>query len=307
MITNIFSRSNPMNFAIIAILFLIPFILTVKNHYPPDFTLSENIAFFSIYPLLMFSSFLIDFMSKKNSLNKSDDYALLFFTLYICLIPDIFKNFPVVISNLFVLFAFRRLLSIQSLIAPKQKIFDASFWITIAAVFHFDALWFLLLVFVSIIIHVSNDIKNWIIPLVGVFTAAVLILLYSFMFDSQLLENLLKDANSINFNLKNISEKLNNFSTVTFIILAMLLLIYQISTIGNYLTYILNSVRKIIIFLFLILLVYIITDKEDGSILLYGAAPMAIASANLMNSLSKKLIKESIIMLLLVLCVMAYL
>jgi len=246
-------------------------------------------------------------MSKKNSLNKSDDYALLFFTLYICLIPDIFKNFPVVISNLFVLFAFRRLLSIQSLIAPKQKIFDASFWITIAAVFHFDALWFLLLVFVSIIIHVSNDIKNWIIPLVGVFTAAVLILLYSFMFDSQLLENLLKDANSINFNLKNISEKLNNFSTVTFIILAMLLLIYQISTIGNYLTYILNSVRKVIIFLFLTLLVYIITDKEDGSILLYGAAPMAIASANLMNSLSKKLIKESIIMLLLVLCVMAYL
>lgn len=127
------------------------------------------------------------------------------------------------------------------------------------------------------------------------------------MFDSQLLENLLKDANSINFNLKNISEKLNNFSTVTFIILAMLLLIYQISTIGNYLTYILNSVRKVIIFLFLTLLVYIITDKEDGSILLYGAAPMAIASANLMNSLSKKLIKESIIMLLLVLCVMAYL
>src|SRR5690606_33234542 len=105
MITNIFSRSNPMNFAIIAILLLIPFVWIALTHYDSDFSISDRIAFFPLYPLLLFVAFLIDSMSKKNALNKGDDYTLLFFALFLCLIPDVFKNFSVVISNLFLLFA----------------------------------------------------------------------------------------------------------------------------------------------------------------------------------------------------------
>lgn len=306
MITNIFSRSNPMNFAIIAILLLIPFVWIALTHYDSDFSISDRITFFPLYPLLLFVAFLIDFMSKKNALNKGDDYTLLFFLLFLCLIPDVFKNFSVVISNIFLLFAFRRLLSIQSLISPKQKIFDASFWITIAAIFEFEVLWFLILVFVSIIIHVSNDFKNWIIPFVGVFVAGILILLYSFMFDYQVLENIFKDADNMSFSFENISEKLSYFSSVTFVFLAILLLIYQLSNIGSYLTYILNSVRKVIFLLLLALFVYIISDRNDNSMLLYAVAPMSIISANLINSINKKPIREIIVWLLLVLGVVAF-
>lgn len=305
MITNIFSRSNPMNFAIIAILLLIPFVLTVQTHYTSELPLSGRIVFLSIYPILLFSSFLIDFMSKKNALNKNDDYTLLFFVLFLNLIPDVFKSFSVVVSNIFLLFALRRLLSIQSLIAPKQKIFDATFWIAIAAIFEFEALWFLILVFVSIIIHVSNDFKNWIIPFVSIFVVGILVLMYSFMFDYQVLENIIEDASRVSFSIENISEKLSYFSPIAFVSLVILLFVYQLSSIGNYLTYILNSVRKVIILLLLALFVYLISDRNDSSMLLYAVAPMSIISVNLINSVNKKPIRETFVLLLLVLGVIA--
>src|SRR5690554_4400005 len=226
MITNIFSRSNPMNFVVIAILLFIAFSLTALTYYTPDFTFKQSVVLFAVFPVLLFSVFFIDFISKKNNLNKNDTYSILFFTFFLCSLPDLFIDFQVVLSNLFVLFALRKLLSLQSLIAPKQKIFDASFWIATAAVFQWEALLFLVLVFVSIIIHVSNDFKNWIIPFVGVFAVAILVVLYALMFDYEFISVFLSKF-YIGFNYQNIIGLFDSFSSASFVILLFLFLLFQ--------------------------------------------------------------------------------
>jgi hypothetical protein len=73
-----------------------------------------------------------------------------FFFLLIVFFPSVLDNVNLVVANFFILLAFRRLISLQSLKASK-KIFDASFWIIVAALFQFWSILYLVLVFISII------------------------------------------------------------------------------------------------------------------------------------------------------------
>jgi hypothetical protein len=46
------------------------------------------------------------------------------------------------------LLALRRLISLQSMKASKEKIFDASLWVFIASLFHFWSILFIVLIFI---------------------------------------------------------------------------------------------------------------------------------------------------------------
>jgi hypothetical protein len=52
------------------------------------------------------------------------------------LFPSVFNNSNLLVANFFLLLAIRRMISLQTLKAPKEKIFDASIWIFIASLFH---------------------------------------------------------------------------------------------------------------------------------------------------------------------------
>jgi hypothetical protein len=82
------------------------------------------------------SVFITNFISKKNGLSKDSAYTV-FFILLIVFFPSVLDNVNLVVANFFILLAFRRLISLQSLKASKEKIFDASFWIIVAALFQF--------------------------------------------------------------------------------------------------------------------------------------------------------------------------
>ena len=55
--------------------------------------------------------------------------------------------------------ALRRLISLQSKLDIKKKLFDAAFWITIATLFYFWSMLFFALVIVALIYYSQNDIK----------------------------------------------------------------------------------------------------------------------------------------------------
>ena len=65
--------------------------------------------------------------------------------LFLLFFPSIWNDFNLLISNFFILLALRRLLSMHSAKAPKEKIFDASLWIFFASFFHFWSILFILL------------------------------------------------------------------------------------------------------------------------------------------------------------------
>src|SRR5690606_23381322 len=104
------------------------------------------------------------------------------------LFPKTLNNPTLVISNFFILLALRRLISLQSLLTPKEKIFDASIWIFVAAIFHFWSILFILLVFVSIILHVSRDYRNWLLPYIALVTAVIIFTFAALAFDETLFD-----------------------------------------------------------------------------------------------------------------------
>ena len=76
-------------------------------------------------------------------------------------------------------------------IFTKEKIFDASFWILLAALFHFWSIFYIVLVFIAIILHVSKDYRNWVIPFIALFAVTILFFLANSLLDNSLMSTLL--------------------------------------------------------------------------------------------------------------------
>ncbi len=300
MITNIFSRSNPMNFLICIAILLLAFICVWLKAYQSEFDIAESTVYLSSFVLLAFSIFLIDFIVKKSNLNKSDNYAIILFTFFLLLIPETLLDFSVILSNLFVLLAFRRLVSLHSLIHSKQKILDASVWISIAAIFEFWSILFFILIFVSILIYGTNDFRNWFIPFVGFFAITIIVLLYAFMIDYSLIEYVQNNAILV-FNWESITERFQVYSSAIFLAITILFILFQILYIRNYLATVQNAIKKVVALLAIGIIVYLFSDQKNNSLLLYSMAPLSMVGSNFINSLNRDWIKDASLYLLLIL------
>ncbi|WP_258012195.1 hypothetical protein [Flavobacterium psychrophilum] len=129
MITSVFSKSRPINYILITTLLVLCFLLfQFQSNFNTISTL-EIAKKIILLLLLVGSLYITNFITKKNGLSKDNSYTFLLFFVFLILFPKTLSNAALIISNLFVLLALRRLISMQSLITPKEKIFDASFWI----------------------------------------------------------------------------------------------------------------------------------------------------------------------------------
>jgi hypothetical protein len=129
--------------------------------------------------VLLGSVFITNFISKKNGLSKDSAYTVFFFFL-IVFFPSVLDNVNLVVANFFYSSCFRRLIS--AILKASKKIFDASFWIIVAALFQFWSILYLVLVFISIIFHVSRDYRNWFLPFLFFFAASILFFAASILF-----------------------------------------------------------------------------------------------------------------------------
>ena len=137
------------------------------------------------------SCFVVNFISLKNNLTRNDNYAILLFFIFLLFFPTIFKNKNILISNFLLLLSLRRVLSLKSMKNTMEKIFDASFWIFLSALFYFWSILYIGLVFISIILYVSRDYKNWLIPFIALFSVTILFFVFNFMNAGEPLEILL--------------------------------------------------------------------------------------------------------------------
>ena len=165
MITSIFKKSSIVNYVLVFLLLLASFFVYQNSLLSQSVKAGGNSANVLLIILLLVCFFLVNFIVKKNGLTKNSSYAIFFFLLYLMLFPSVFSYSNLLFANFFLLLAMRRLISLQTLKAPKEKIFDASMWIFIASLFHFWCILFVLLVYISIIFHVSRDYRNWLLPL----------------------------------------------------------------------------------------------------------------------------------------------
>ncbi len=291
MIASVFSKTRPFNYVIIGICLLLCYVLYSFSNQTITFSTKGMTLLFVEIVLLLISCALVNFISLKNTLTKNDNYAVLLFLIFLLFFPSVFKNKEILFSNFFLLLALRRLISLKSMIAPKEKLFDASFWILIAALFHFWSIVYIVLVFVSIILHVSRDFKNWLIPFIAAFAVAVLFLGANLLTDN-FLWNHLSSQSFVSFEFSYFETIYQNIALAVFTSIAFLFFANQLLAIGSKPLNMQSSYKKIFFSFLLGVLIYVLSADKNNSCLAFSFAPLAIMGANFVESLETKLLKE---------------
>ena len=299
MIASVFSKTRPLNYLIIGILVFFSFFAYTFSNYDAAAGW-ESIGLTVLkFAVVLGSCFLVNFITLKNNLTKDNTYAILLFFIFLLFFPTIFQNIEILFSNLFLLLALRRLVSLRSMIAPKEKIFDASFWIFLSALFHFWSIMYIVLVFISIIQHVSRDFKNWIVPFIALFSVTVLFLMANLLLDNQLYLHL-KHQSYISFDFTYFETIYQNIALAVFSSIAILFFSQSMVSMGNKTMNMQSSYKKVLFSFLLGIVIYVLSANKNNSCLAFCLAPLAIMGANFVESLENNKLKETLLYSLLV-------
>ncbi|MDL2140943.1 DUF6427 family protein [Flavobacterium tructae] len=300
MITSVFKKSTPLNYSLVVILILVFFFLFQIQE--PSWITSYFLAFqkVSLLCFILASFFLINFIVKKNGLSKDNGYAIFFYLLFLLFFPTIFNNANVIYGNFFILLALRRLISLQSLKASKEKIFDASFWILIASLFQFWCILFLILVFISIVFHVSRDYRNWILPFIALVAVFIIFLLVSLIFHIDITDFFQKRA-VIDFNIDYFKSNYENGALSIYVAVALFFVVSMLTTLSNRPQIVHSSYKKVVACFFIAAFVYILSPDKSNDLLFFSVAPLTIMAASHVEYMQQKLNNE-IVFYVLILC-----
>ncbi len=284
MITSLFRKSTPLNYSLVVILLLFCFSMYQFQDSNWVNALSLKAA---ILAVLLGMLFVVNFIVKKNGLTKNSSYTILFYLLLLLFFPSIFSDFKLLLANFFLMMAMRRLISLQSLKLPKEKIFDASLWIFVASLFHFWCILFILLVFISIIFHVSRDYRNWLLPFVAFFAIAIIFVLAAMVFDMTWITHFLEQS-KMNFQLDYFTTNYQNIALSVYVVTALYFVFSMIFSVTNK-PLILQASFKKMIFAFLIgIVVFLISPEKNNTILVFTFMPISVmATSNIEYSQSK--------------------
>ena len=296
MITSIFKKSTPINYSLMGIVMIVFFFL-YQFHTPSTANSTGGILEKAGVLVLLFASlFLSNFIVKKNGLTKNSSYTILFFFLFLLFFPSIMNNIKLLLANFFILLSIRRLVSLQTLKAPKEKIFDAALWIFVASLFHFWCILFIILVYISIIFHVSRDYRNWLIPFVAFFATAVVFVLYDLIIDKAAITTYLQ-SETMNFKLDYFTNKYQNIAFSIYAVFVVFFIFPAIFSITNKPLNLQASYKKIIFATLIGIAIFVISTTKSNESLVFTFLPMAIMATNTIEYLQIKLQQEIILFL----------
>jgi len=291
MIASVFGKTRPFNYLTIGILLFVFFITKNIIASETNVSLGYYLQEFLLFVVVFASSFLINFIALKNELTKTNNYALLLYFVFLLFFSSYFQNKNIIIANFFLLLALRRLISLKSLVSTKEKIFDASFWILIAALFHFWSLFYIVLVFIAIMLHVSRDYRNWVVPFIALVAVTLLFFLVNSFFDNSLLSSLLSKT-YISFDFYYFENIYQRLAFALFTSLSLFAFVLQIFDIPNKALN-MQSSHKTILFSFLLGIgIYIISANKNNGSLAFCFGPLAIIGANFLEKMESKWLKE---------------
>lgn len=305
MIASVFGKTRPFNYLTIGILLLVFFItktlITTKTNASWPYFAQE----IGLFVVVFASAFLINFIALKNELTKANNYALLLYFIFLLFFSSYFQNKSIIIANFFLLLALRRLISLKSLLATKEKIFDATFWILLAALFHFWSILYIVLVFIAIILHVSRDYRNWVIPFIALLAVTILFFLTNSFFENSIF-NSLTSKTYVSFNFYYFDNLYQRMALALFSSISLFFFVSQIFDIPNKALN-MQSSHKTILFSFLLGVgIYVLSANKNNGSLAFCFAPLAIIGANILEKIDNNWLKEIIVYALLICALFFY-
>lgn len=300
MITSVFKKSTPFNFSLVVILILVFFFLYQfqdSSWTNSNFMILHKVG---LLVVILTSVFLTNFISKKNTLSKDSCYTIFFYSFFLLFFPTVLDNSKLILANFFILLALRRLISLHSLKASKEKIFDASFWIFIASLFHFWAIIYLVLVFISIIFHVARDYRYWALPFIAFFSVGTIFIIFSIIFNVEIIpyfDECIKTDLALNY----FTNNYQNLAFSIFVTIALFFLISMVSTVTNRALIVQPSLKKIIVSFVIGIIIFIISAHKSNDLLLFTIPTLSIMATAHIEIPQLKL-KQEMVLVVFILC-----
>jgi hypothetical protein len=305
MITSVFKKSTPLNYSLVVILMLVFFLI---YQFQDVSWMSSGVLLLQksgILLVLLASIFIANFITKKNGLSKDSSYTIFFYFLLLLFFPSVLDNVNLILANFFILLALRRLISLQSLKASKEKIFDASLWIFVATLFHFWSILFLVLVFISIIFHVSRDYRNWLLPFIAFFTIGIVFLLFAAIWDINVIEFINSNV-STNFNIDYFTNNYQNAALSIYVSVALFFVVSMFLTLSNRPQLLHTSFKKIIASFFIGVIIFLISSNKSNDLLVFTFAPIAIMATSHIEIVQQQMKREIVLAVFIVCSLFAF-
>jgi len=244
-----------------------------------------------MFLILVLSVFILNFISGRNELTGRNAYKSILFAGFLCMFSAALQNNDVIIANLFLLLALRRILSLKSQRETVKKIFDATFWIGVASLFYFWSILFLFVVYFGLLVHVGHRFKNWLVPV------AALLALLSIVTSADLL------ITDTFYTLADWTQAINldfeQYQNLSLLIPAAFLFALTLWSSFFYVIIIQKASANAKSSLFIILLcagvaltVGVLAPTKNGSELMFFFAPLAIVVTNYFQSMKDQWFKE---------------
>ncbi|TCK67787.1 hypothetical protein DFQ05_1568 [Winogradskyella wandonensis] len=296
MITSIFSKSKPVNLIIGCALIIIAFVYHI--FFQKDL---ENLSM-AVHGLILFIGlfymFITDFIVSKNNLTKRHSFAIMMLGLLFLAIPEAFSDVNLLVANLLVLFAMRRLLSLHSKKGLIKKFFDAALWIGLATLFYSWAILYVVVLIVALAYYWQSEVKYIMVSVFGILTVAILLILYNVLCKDQfLLLSNFSMAISFDFSVYN---SLSNILKLTIVASVYFWsLVYYLKGISEKNKKMKPSHVLIVIASIVAVIIAVIAPLKNGNEFVFILVPFAIIVANYLETIEEKWFKEVFVALLL--------
>ena len=209
-------------------------------------------------------------------------------------LPEALLNSKILLANLFVLLALRRIVSLRTQKDIKKKLFDAAFWITVASLLYFWSALFFILIFAALILYTILDVKNWMIPFVGLLS--VLIIAASYMIVMHLdFENYWNGLINFSFDFTPLNSKRIIIASTLLFSYGTWAAFYFMKNLKNKSKTSRPSAILVIISSLIALVIIAIAPNKNGSEFLFLFAPLAIIMANYLETIEEKWFREGLI------------
>lgn len=300
MIASVFKKSTPLNYALTV--FLVLFFFFIYQIQDTSWVASGVLLLKKAFTFLVVlaSIFLTSFIGKRNGLTKNSSYTAIFFLLLLLFFPTILNNLNILLANFFILLALRRLISLQSMKASKEKIFDASLWIFVASMFSFWSILFLILVFISVIFHVSRDYTNWVLPFIAFIAVAIFFAFFTSFFGINILDYWHQNT-QIDIAIDYFTNTNQNIAFSIYVSVALFFVFSMFITLSHRPSITQTSYKKIVASFFIGVIVFVLSANKSSDFLLLTIAPLAILASAHLEYLQTKF-KQEMVFIAVVLC-----
>lgn len=306
MLTNFFGKSKPINFIVLLVLVILYFGLSffeISSNSSVGFDLVLKEV--GLLVLVLVYCFMYGFILSKNKLTLDNSFGLLILITQFGLFPEIYKDQESLVFNVLFLVFLRKVFSFRTSKSFFEKLFDSGFWLAILFILEPFSLLFGVLIYLSISLFQKINYQTLLIPFLGFIVPLILYFTYCYWFE------MLGDFYALFYWYSSYSVMpyiadpfriplifIGSLSVLAFVFKTPKVFLIR----GNYRKYwIIVSVT------FLLALSYIVLkNNKNGSELLIVFFPVSIMIANGIESIGKKFIKETVLLLFLVVPILLF-